>query len=165
MPSGKGCRSSRNVAYFLILGSFLALCNIGFSPVLSQAVETSTSTQSNTVIYYTISSATSNLYVTVLTVQYTTSTSLFTVVNIQFTTLTSFITHTEAVQQPVAQASPPQALSLPRSSSANGHAPSEQYALQSPGDGMIKQSTLLQLLACGIIVLVGMILLQKKRAE
>jgi hypothetical protein len=165
MPSGGGCRSSRIVAYFLILGSFLALCNMGVTPVLSQAVETSTSTQSNTVTYYTVSSATSNLYVTLLTVQYTTSTSLFTIVNIQFTTITSFVTHIEVAQQSFAQAPPLQSPSLARSSLANRHDPSTSQAPQGTEIGMIHLSTLYQLLACGIIILVVIILLRKMKAE
>jgi len=109
-PSWEKRRSSRIAAYLLILGSLLAICNVGIQPVSSQVVETSistqTSTQTNTATYLTVSIATSNLSVTVLTVQYTTATSLFTVQNVQFTTLTSFVTHIQVLQRPSGESAP-----------------------------------------------------------
>ena len=109
-------RFSRLVAYLLVMGSLVALCNAAVQPVSSQVFYTSTSTETNTATFFTISEVTANLSVTVLTVYYTTRTSLFTMVNVQFTTLTSNITDIQIIQ------SPERVISF-RTSQAQSHTP------------------------------------------
>jgi len=157
------CRSSREVAYLLVLSSVLALSNAAIQPVSSQAFSTLTSTQKNTATYYTLSLATSNVSVTVLTVEYTTSTSLFTVLNIQFTTLTSFITRIQIDQSPQWAPSPP------LSSRSGGPFRHQSDALsRDPVDlnvffGYIESDWMLQLVMCLLIFLASVLLIFIKK--
>ena len=161
--SRKGRRFSRIVASFLILGSFLALCNAAVQPVSSQAFETWTSTQTNTMTYFTVSVETANLSVTVLTVQYTTSTNLLTIVNVHFTTLTSNITQIQILQSP--QGAPSFRSSDPESSV--GTSPSVQ-SRASMSDlyaffGHVDAGLMLQLIACSLVFLASLLLVLRRR--
>jgi hypothetical protein len=155
-------RFSRIVAYFLILGSFLALCNAAVQPVSSQEFDTWTSTQINTATYFTVSVATANLSATVLSMQYTTSTSVFTVVYVQFTTLTSYITGIQIIQPP--EGAPP---------FESGHSESSIHTLSSlqspapsngldPSLGLIEAGVLLQLVTCFLVFLAATLLIVRK---
>ena len=163
-PALVECRSSRIVAYFIILISFLALCNAVVQPVSSQVFETSTYTQMDTATYFTVSVATSNVSVTVLTEQYVTSTRLFTMVNVQFTTLTSYITGIQKIQTPEGAPSF-------RSSNHSGSSVLSQSSTQSsvpPTDfhaffGYVEAGLVLQLVACFLVLLTSILLVLRKQ--
>ena len=152
---------ARIVAYFIVLVSFLALCN-AVEPVSSQVFETSTSTQIGTETYFTVSEATSNVSVTVLTEHYVTSTSLFTMVNVQFTTITSYITGIQIIQTPEGAPS--------FRSSHSGSSVLSELSIQSratPIDfhaffGHVVGDLVLQLIACFLALLTSLLLVLRR---
>jgi hypothetical protein len=165
VASRKERRFSRIVAYFLVLGSFLALCNVAVQPVSSQAFDTLVSTQTNTATYFTVSVATANLSATVLTMQYTTSTSLFTLVNVQFTTLTSYITGIQIIQPP--EGAPPFRSSHPGSSVRS---PAKVESRDPPIDsyaffGRIEAGLMLQIATCVLVFLASTLFILRKRSD
>lgn len=154
MASREDRRFSRLVAYLLIMGSLVALCNAVVQPVSSQVFYTSTSTETNTATFFTVSEVTANLSVTVLTVYYTTSTSLFTMVNVQFTTLTSNITDIQIIQSPERvlsfRASQAQSLVHTSPSIQSRAAPANVYAILRYVEGGL----VLQLITCFLVFVI-----------
>lgn len=154
-------RSSRMVAYVLVLGALLAVCNAAIQPVSSQMIETSTLTQINTATYFTVAVATSDLYVTYLTVQYTTNTTLYTIVTVQFTTLTSNVTGTPQLQEGA-----PPLHAIPSSSSPNSQpgvlsrTPSALAAFTTRAEGGL----ILKLMAFSLLFLGSILLVLRKRS-
>ena len=168
--SREGRRFSRIVAYLIIMGSFLALCNAAVQPVSSQVFYTSTSTQTNTETYFTVSEVTANLSVTVFTVQYTTSTSLLTFVNVQFTTLTYTTVTSNITNIQIIQSAPERALKFPSSSqsAASVRAPASIRSRAPPDGpflffGYVEPSLVLEMITCSLVLIASILLVLKKR--